>query len=139
MPERKESMNLSRKFCLFGFLTILTFPTNADLVEVSRNKNKIFFVETGMIIPHVAGRRMTKELHEFVLKRADGVTSLRIKSEYDCDRMAYRDLARDEIAGELGVGMIVSLTEKPTKWKQVSEGSGRKQVFDFVCSYATED
>ncbi len=116
----------------FSFLAIFSNAI-ADWKEISRDSKKIYFVETNMIIPHLEGRRMAKELHELFNTLDDGTTSLRIRSEYNCKTSETRILAMDSVAGEMGVGKIVSLQDKPTDWQSIKPSDSRLKILDFVC------
>ena len=76
---------------------------------------------------------MAKELHEYKIARDDGATSLRIRSDYDCKKRMFRTLAGDRGAGEMGGGKIISLNNKPSKWKKIKANDSLNKVFDFVC------
>ena len=76
---------------------------------------------------------MAKELHEYKVARNDGATSLRIRSDYDCKKRMFRTLAVDRVAGEMGVGKIISLNDEPSKWKKIKATDSLSKVFDFVC------
>tara|TARA_E500000075_G_C6773691_1_gene213551 strand:- start:211 stop:564 length:354 start_codon:yes stop_codon:yes gene_type:complete len=112
---------------------------SAELVRVIEDSDKIFFVETNMIIPHVDKRRMAKELHEILKPGQSGVTSLRIRSEYDCGKSIFRELAVDEIMGEMGVGKVIKSSSTPTQWKKIKTSSGRQKVFNYICSYVPKN
>ena len=107
----------------------------SEWINIAENEDKFFYIESKMIIPHMDSRRMAKELHEFRAPIADGTTSLRIKSEFDCEAQKVRVLAQDRIAGEMGVGKIISLDTKVTPWKDVKFDSARLKVLNFVCSF----
>merc|ERR1712146_737766 len=91
------------------------------------------FIETDLIIPYLTNRKMAKELHEYKIARDDGATSLRIRSDYDCKKGMFRTLAVDRVAGEMGVGKIISLNNKPSEWKKIKATDSLNKVFDLVC------
>jgi len=121
------------KIIYFFFFSAFFSNAVADWKEINRDDEKIYFVETDMIIPHLEGRRMAKELHELFNTLDDGTTSLRIRSEYNCKTGATRILTMDSVAGEMGVGKIVALQDKPTDWKLVKSGDSRLKILNFVC------
>ncbi len=107
----------------------------AEWKKISQDNEKIYFVESRMIIPHIDGRRMARELHEFHKALNDGTTSLRIQSEFDCNKNEARILVMDGVAGEMGVGKVVSLQENPSKWEFLGPDNSRKEVLEFVCAH----
>tara|TARA_B100001094_G_scaffold283272_1_gene295906 strand:+ start:607 stop:981 length:375 start_codon:yes stop_codon:yes gene_type:complete len=118
-------------FCCLLFFYAETF---AEWRQITKDEEKIYFVESDFIVPHLDDRRMAKELHEFRNISKDGITSLRIRSEFNCKMKETRILAMDKIAGEMGVGKIISLQDKPTKWESVPSNSSRNKVLNFVCN-----
>ncbi len=115
------------------FLFFFTSQLFAEWKKIGDNSLVTYFVETSMIVPHLEGRRMAKELHEFKTPLEDGTTSLRIRSEFDCKLKKVRNLTSDKIAGELGVGKIVSVQDTPTPWKKLTSDSLRSEILKFVC------
>ena len=115
---------------LFYFLTS---QVNAEWLELVSDDKRSVFIETDLIIPYLTSRKMAKELHEYKIARDDGATSLRIRSDYDCKKRMFRTLAVDRVAGEMGVGKIISLNNKPSKWKKIKATDSLNKVFDFVC------
>ena len=118
-------------FCCLLFIYSETF---AEWRQITKDEEKIYFVESDFIVPHLDDRRMAKELHEFRNISKDGITSLRIRSEFNCKMKETRILAMDKIAGEMGVGKIISLQDKPSKWESVTSSSSRNKVLNFVCN-----
>ena len=106
---------------------------NAAWLELVSDDKRSVFIETDLIIPYLTNRKMAKELHEYKIARDDGATSLRIRSDYDCKKRMVRTLAVDRVAGEMGVGKIISLNNKPSKWKKIKVTDSLNKVFDFVC------
>ena len=106
---------------------------NAAWLELVSDDKRSVFIETDLIIPYLADRKMAKELHEYKVARNDGATSLRIRSDYDCEKRMFRTLAVDRVAGEMGVGKIISLNNEPSKWKKIKATDSLSKVFDFVC------
>jgi hypothetical protein len=122
---------------IINFLCLFFISSHviADWRQISEDDVKKYYVETQMIVPHLEGRRIAKELHELHKASKDGITSLRIRSEFNCKKNEIRILAMDRIAGEMGVGKIVSLQEKPSRWELISESDSRVKVLNYVCSY----
>ena len=118
-------------FCCLLFVCSATF---AEWRQITKDDKKIYFVESDFIVPHLADRRMAKELHEFRKISKDGITSLRIRSEFNCKMKQTRILAMDRVAGEMGVGKIISIQEKPSEWETINKGNSRIDVLNFVCS-----
>ena len=120
-----------------NFIIVLVYftvtPANAAWLEVVSDDKRSVFIETDLIIPYLSNRKMAKELHEYKIARDDGATSLRIRSDYDCKKRMFRTLAVDRVAGEMGVGKIISLNNKPSKWKKIKANDSLNKVFDFVC------
>jgi len=120
-----------------NFVIILFFLTttqvNAEWLELVSDDKRSIFIETDLVIPYLTDRKMAKELHEYKIARDDGATSLRIRSDYDCKKRMFRTLAVDRVAGEMGVGKIISLNNKPSKWKKIKGTDSLNKVFDFVC------
>ncbi len=112
---------------------LLSTQASAEWLELSSDDERSVFIETDLIIPYLKDRKMAKELHEYKVARNDGATSLRIRSDYDCKKRMVRTLAVDRVAGEMGVGKIISLSEKPSKWKKIKSSDSRSEVLDFVC------
>ena len=112
---------------------LLSTQASAEWLELSSDDERSVFIETDLIIPYLKDRKMAKELHEYKVARNDGATSLRIRSDYDCKKRMVRTLAVDRVAGEMGVGKIISLSEKPSKWKKIKSSDSRSKVLDFVC------
>lgn len=123
------------KVLIFFPLILQTNLCFSDWVNIAKNEEKIFFIDSTTIIPHMGSRRMAKELHEFREPGVDGITSLRIKSEFDCNEKKTRFLAQDKIIGEMGVGKIVSLNSKSTPWNDVKTDPARLKILNFVCSF----
>ena len=121
------------KLICFWCLVLVNSVTLAEWKQITADDEKIYFVETNMIIPHLEGRRMAKELHELFNTLDDGTTSLRIRSEYNCKTGATRILTMDSVAGEMGVGKIVALQDKPSDWKLVKSDDSRLKILNFVC------
>ena len=123
--------------CRLNFTIVLfyfiTSQVNAEWLELVSDDKRSVFIETDLIIPYLTDRKMAKELHEYKIARNDGATSLRVRSDYDCKKRMFRTLAVDRVAGEMGVGKIISLNNKPSKWKKIKATDSLKQVFDFVC------
>ena len=121
-----------------SFVIVLFFFTtsqvNAEWLELLSDDKRTVFIETDLIIPYLADRKMAKELHEYKVARNDGATSLRIRSDYDCKRRMFRTLAVDRVAGEMGVGKIISLNDEPSKWEKIKVKDSLSKVFDFVCN-----
>ena len=119
------------------FIIVLVYSTvtqvNAAWLELVSDDKRSIFIETDLIIPYLTNRKMAKELHEYKIARDDGATSLRIRSDYDCKKRMFRTLAVDRVAGEMGVGKIISLNNKPSKWKKIKGTDSLNKVFDFVC------
>ena len=119
------------------FIIVLVYSTvtqvNAAWLELVSDDKRSIFIETDLIIPYLTNRKMAKELHEYKIARDDGATSLRIRSDYDCKKRMFRTLAVDRVAGEMGVGKIISLNNKPSKWKKIKATDSLYKVFDFVC------
>ena len=119
------------------FIIVLVYSTvtqvNAAWLELVSDDKRSIFIETDLIIPYLTNRKMAKELHEYKIARDDGATSLRIRSDYDCKKRMFRTLAVDRVAGEMGVGKIISLNNKPSKWKKIKATDSLNKVFDFVC------
>ena len=119
------------------FIIVLVYSTvtqvNAAWLELVSDDKRSIFIETDLIIPYLTNRKMAKELHEYKIARDDGATSLRIRSDYDCKKRMVRTLAVDRVSGEMGVGKIISLNNKPSKWKKIKATDSLKKVFDFVC------
>ena len=120
-----------RVLALFLIFFTSTYVT-AEWREVSADNEMTVYVETDLIIPYLKNRKMAKELHEYRKARNDGATSLRIRTDYDCKKRMVRILAIDRVAGEMGVGKIISLSDKPSKWEKV-KGNNRNKVLDYVC------
>ncbi len=120
-----------------NFIIVLVYFTvtqaNAAWLELVSDDKRSVFIETDLIIPYLSNRKMAKELHEYKIARDDGATSLRIRSDYDCKKRMFRTLAVDRVAGEMGVGKIISLNNKPSKWKKIKANDSLNKVFDFVC------
>ena len=112
---------------------LMTTQVNAEWLELISDDKRSVFIETDLIIPYLSNRKMAKELHEYKIARDDGATSLRIRSDYDCKKRMFRTLAVDRVAGEMGVGKIISLNNKPSKWKKIKANDSLNKVFDFVC------
>jgi len=123
------------KVLIFFPLILQTNLCFSDWVNIAKNEEKIFFIDSTTIIPHMGSRRMAKELHEFREPGVDGITSLRIKSEFDCNEKKTRLLAQDKIIGEMGVGKIVSLNSNSTPWNDVKTDPARLKILNFVCSF----
>ncbi len=121
------------KSIVFSFIIFFLTPLHADWKQISDDNEKIYFIETDMVIPHLEGRRMAKELHEYKVPLDDGTTSLRIRSDYNCKEKKVRYLTFDKIAGEMGVGKIVFTQDRPSVWTSVSSNSPRKKILEFVC------
>ena len=121
----------------WNFVLVLFFlsiaQVNAEWLELISDDKRSVFIETDLIIPYLTDRKMAKELHEYKVARNDGATSLRIRSDYDCKKRMFRTLAVDRVAGEMGVGRIISLNDKPSKWKKIKATDNESRVFDFVC------
>ena len=119
------------------FIIVLVYSTvtqvNAAWLELVSDDKRSIFIETDLIIPYLTNRKMAKELHEYKIARDDGATSLRIRSDYDCKKRMFRTLAVDRVAGEMGVGKIISLNNKPSEWKKIKATDSLNKVFDFVC------
>ena len=105
----------------------------AEWLELISDDKRSVYIETDLIIPYLTDRKMAKELHEYKVARNDGATSLRIRSDYDCKKRMFRTLAVDRVAGEMGVGKIISLSDEPSKWKKIKKTDGLSKVLDFVC------
>ena len=120
-----------------NFIIVLVYFTvtqaNAAWLELVSDDKRSVFIETDLIIPYLSNRKMAKELHEYKIARDDGATSLRIRSDYDCKKRMFRTLAVDRVAGEMGVGKIISLNNEPSKWKKIKGTDSLNKVFDFVC------
>ena len=120
-----------------NFIIVLVYFTvtqaNAAWLELVSDDKRSVFIETDLIIPYLTNRKMAKELHEYKIARDDGATSLRIRSDYDCKKRLFRTLAVDRVAGEMGVGKIISLNNKPAKGKKLKANDSLNKVFDFVC------
>ena len=120
-----------------NFVIVLVYCTvtqvNAAWLELVSDDKRSIFIETDLVIPYLTDRKMAKELHEYKIARDDGATSLRIRSDYDCKKRMFRTLAVDRVAGEMGVGKIISLNNKPSKWKKIKGTDSLNKVFDFVC------
>ena len=120
-----------------NFVIVLVYCTvtqvNAAWLELVSDDKRSIFIETDLVIPYLTNRKMAKELHEYKIARDDGATSLRIRSDYDCKKRMFRTLAVDRVAGEMGVGKIISLNNKPSKWKKIKGTDSLNKVFDFVC------
>ena len=114
-------------------LILTTTQVNAEWLELISDDKRSVFIETDLIIPYLTDRKMAKELHEYKIARDDGATSLRIRSDYDCKKRMFRTLAVDRVAGEMGVGKIISLNNKPSKCKKIKTTDSLSKVFDFVC------
>ena len=114
-------------------LILTTTQVNAEWLELISDDKRSVFIETDLIIPYLTDRKMAKELHEYKVARNDGATSLRIRSDYDCKKRMFRTLAVDRVAGEMGVGKIISLNNEPSKWKKIKATDSLSKVFDFVC------
>ena len=123
--------------CRLNFTIVLfyfiTSQVNAEWLELVSDDKRSVFIETDLIIPYLTDRKMAKELHEYKIARNDGATSLRVRSDYDCKKRMFRTLAVDRVAGEMGVGKIISLNNKPSKWKKIKATDSLNKVFDFVC------
>ena len=119
------------------FIIVLVYftvtPVNSAWLELVSDDKRSIFIETDLVIPYLTNRKMAKELHEYKIARDDGATSLRIRSDYDCKKRLFRTLAVDRVAGEMGVGKIISLNNKPSKWKKIKGTDSLNKVFDFVC------
>ena len=119
------------------FIIVLVYftvtPVNSAWLELVSDDKRSIFIETDLVIPYLTDRKMAKELHEYKIARDDGATSLRIRSDYDCKKRLFRTLAVDRVAGEMGVGKIISLNNKPSKWKKIKGTDSLNKVFDFVC------
>ena len=119
------------------FIIVLVYftvtPVNSAWLELVSDDKRSIFIETDLVIPYLTNRKMAKELHEYKIARDDGATSLRIRSDYDCKKRMFRTLAVDRVAGEMGVGKIISLNNKPSKWKKIKGTDSLNKVFDFVC------
>ena len=119
------------------FIIVLVYftvtPVNSAWLELVSDDKRSIFIETDLVIPYLTDRKMAKELHEYKIARDDGATSLRIRSDYDCKKRMFRTLAVDRVAGEMGVGKIISLNNKPSKWKKIKGTDSLNKVFDFVC------
>ena len=120
-----------------NFVIVLVYCTvtqvNAAWLELVSDDKRSIFIETDLVIPYLTNRKMAKELHEYKIARDDGATSLRIRSDYDCKKRMFRTLAVDRVAGEMGVGKIISLNNKPSKWKKIKATDSLNKIFDFVC------
>ena len=123
--------------CRLNFTIVLfyfiTSQVNAEWLELVSDDKRSVFIETDLIIPYLTNRKMAKELHEYKIARDDGATSLRIRSDYDCKKRMFRTLAVDRVAGEMGVGKIISLNDEPSKWKKIKATDSLNKVIDFVC------
>ena len=124
--------NFYKQLLLILFMLTST-QSSAEWLKLSSDDELTVYIETDLIIPYLKDRKMAKELHEYKVARRDGATSLRIRSDYDCKRRMVRILAVDRVAGEMGVGRIISLSEKPTKWEKVTGSKGRLKVMDYIC------
>ena len=122
------------KSICFWCLVLVHSAIFAEWKKITIDDEKIYFVESDFIVPHLADRRMAKELHEFRNISQDGITSLRIRSEFNCKMKQTRILVMDKVAGEMGVGKIISIQEKPTEWETIKKGDSRIDVLNFVCS-----
>ena len=114
-------------------LLLSSTQANAEWLELISDDKRSVFIETELIIPYLTDRKMAKELHEYKVARNDGATSLRIRSDYDCKKRRFRTLAVDRVAGEMGVGKIISLNDEPSKWEKIKVKDSLSKVFDFVC------
>ena len=121
------------KLICFWCLVLVNSVTFAEWKQITADDEKIYFVESDFIVPHLADRRMAKELHEFRNISKDGITSLRIRSEFNCKMKETRILAMDSVAGEMGVGKIISMQEKPSEWEAIHANNSRIDVLNFVC------
>ena len=121
------------KSIVLSFIIFFLSPSHADWKQISDDDEKIYFIETDMVIPHLQGRRMAKELHEYKVPLDDGTTSIRIRSDYNCEEKKVRHLSFDKIVGEMGVGKIVFTQNRPSPWNSVSRNSPRKKILEFVC------
>lgn len=121
---------------LIYFCCLLVFYSKAfaEWRQITKDDEKIYFVESNFIVPHLNDRRMAKELHELRNISEDGVTSLRIRSEFNCKMKQTRILAMDKVAGEMGVGKIISFQEEPSEWESINNDKSRNEVLNFVCS-----
>ena len=126
-------MRIFRSNLVIVLFFLTTTQVNAEWLELISDDNRSVFIETDLIIPYLTDRKMAKELHEYKIARDDGATSLRIRSDYDCKKRMFRTLAVDRVAGEMGVGKIISLNNKPSKWKKIKGKDSINKVFDFVC------
>ena len=124
--------NFQLNFVIVLFFSMTT-QVNAEWLELISDDERSIFIETDLIIPYLTDRKMAKELHEYKVARNDGATSLRIRSDYDCKKRMFRTLAVDRVAGEMGVGKIISLNAEPSKWKKIKATDSLSKVFDFVC------
>ena len=122
------------KIIYFCCLLFVCSATLAEWRQITEDNKKIYFVESDFIVPHLVDRRMAKELHEFRKISNDGISSLRIRSEFNCKMKQTRILVMDKVAGEMGVGKIISIQEKPTEWETIKKGDSRIDVLNFVCS-----
>ena len=125
-----------RNFRSIFIIVLVNFTftqVNAAWLELVSDDKRSVFIETDLIIPYLTNRKMAKELHEYKIARDDGATSLRIRSDYDCKKRMFRTLAVDRVAGEMGVGKIISLNNKPSKWIKIKSTDSLNKVFDFVC------
>ena len=124
--------NFGFNFTIALFLLTAT-NVNAEWLELISDDKRSVFIETDLIIPYLTDRKMAKELHEYKVAGNDGATSLRIRSDYDCKKRMVRTLAVDRVAGEMGVGKIISLSDEPSKWKKIKATDSLSRVLDFVC------
>ena len=133
MGKKRGSMRNFQSIFIIVLVYFTVTPVNAAWLELVSDDKRSVYIETDLIIPYLTNRKMAKELHEYKIARDDGATSLRIRSDYDCKKRMFRTLAVDRVAGEMGVGKIISLNNKPSKWKKIKVTDSLNKVFDFVC------
>ena len=133
MGKKRGSMRNFQSIFIIVLVYFTVTPVNAAWLELVSDDKRSVYIETDLIIPYLTNRKMAKELHEYRIARDDGATSLRIRSDYDCKKRMFRTLAVDRVAGEMGVGKIISLNDEPSKWKKIKATDSLSRVLDFVC------
>lgn len=124
-----------RRVMLMMLLAVVSSNAFAEWREVGTNDGQTTYANPSII--RKAGNRVEMwHLLDFnTTNTANSKTylSLKVKSEYDCNKVQSRSLYTSAHKGNMGKGEVVGIESGPEEWKPIPLGSAKEYLFYIAC------
>jgi hypothetical protein len=118
------------------FLALLCFvlPAHAEWVKVFENiRGTTVHVNTDGLI--TSGRfRKSWELENYKKPAENGMLSMKMRKEYDCEQEMMKLEYFIAYKGLMGTGTELGTVHTPAEWQPISKNPGGKGSFRLVCN-----